>query len=432
VILAVHYVSEIGYLAMYPLFATEAVPNLKGQIWAILTMRAGYDLLPFYVVVVALAPGMLELLRRRLWWVLGGVSLGLFTYGQWGNPWALAFPNQQAFLPILWQGLFVAGMLGGAALPWYDALARRVKVGLAALAVVAHLVLFVACYGPDFGLYLWLPMAFAKVPLTTGEALRYLTITLALLLVTTCSGGRRRTVGANGWGQARRHPGGGVRRAARPQQPARVRVPRLGRAGAGADHGRLPHRRARPTAARGGRAGGAVGVRVLAGNGRVEGEGAETRRAAGAPGLRAGVDRRAARLVRAAVPPGGGMMSLTVATLTIVTVANLEQKQLAKWYTSKRHSAPMSTRPYTSEDGQTHQRQPWDGGPLPGDDATPDWVEDPDDEVPDTDEADTDGLSDSAASAFGGPTYGDAADPLARTIANELGRPQDPSPAPPQ
>ena len=388
VILAVHYVSEIGYLAMYPLFATQAVPNLKGQIWAILTMRAGYDLLPFYVIVVALAPGMLELLRRKLGWVLAAVSLGLFTYGQWGNPWAVAFPNQQAFLPILWQALFVAGLLGGAALPWYDRLSFGAKLGLAVAMVASHLVLFVACYGPDFGTYLWLPMAFAKVPLTTGETLRYLTITLAILLVTDLLWRR----GTDGAGLD------GTRFAAFAERLGRNSLPVF------VFHVWVVQ----------------VLVRLTGGY-QITGLGRLALAAAGLGALWAfaylleiGEPKRAKRRTAPeplpAVPhptrallfrPVGGMMSLTIATLTIVAVANLEQKQLAKWYTSKRHHAPMATQPYASDDGHAHQRAPWDGGPLPGDDATPNWVEDPDDEEPDAEE--TDGTADPAAAAFGGP-----------------------------
>ena len=98
-------------------------------------------------------------------------------------------------------------------------------------------------------------------------------------------------------------------------------------------------------------------------------------------------------------------MSLTVGTLAVVSIANLEQKQLAKWYTSKRHHAPMYAHPYASKDGHLHERQPWDGGPLPGDDSTPEWVEDPDDEIPDPDGDEVGERFDPAGPAFGGPAY---------------------------
>ena len=387
VILLVHYVAEIGYLAMYPLFATQPVPNLRGQVWAILTMRAGYDLLPFYVIVVALAPAMLELLRRRLWWVLGAVSLGLFTWGQWGNPWALALPNQQAFLPVLWQALFVAGLLGGAALPWYDALGRGAKIGLAVAAVAADAVLFVACYGPDFGAYLWLPMAFAKVPLTTGEALRYLTITLAILFVTDLAwrpllDGSRLAAFAERLG-----------RNSLPVFVFHVWVVQLLVRTVNGFHvdglGRLLL--------------GTGGLALLWAFACLLESGEPKRKGAKAP---ARPDPKPAGLgVRAwLLRPVGGIMSLTVATLVAVYVANLEQRHLSKYYAAKRqHNASAAVaEPYETGDGHTYQRPPWDGGPLPGD-AQPNWVEDPDDDVEDEEE-ETDALIDPAAPAFGGPT----------------------------
>jgi hypothetical protein len=187
VILAVHYLAEIGYLAMYPLFGGVALTkHLPAEMWSIVTLRAGYDLLPFYVVMVALAPGMLELVRRGLWWVLAVASIGVFAWAH-SDPRVIhytSFPNQQAFFVVLWQALFVAGLLGGAALPYYDRLSTRVKVGLALAAWTAQIAMFVACYGRDFGLQSLLTVTFAKVPLNAGEAFRYLTLMLAIMFTT--------------------------------------------------------------------------------------------------------------------------------------------------------------------------------------------------------------------------------------------------------
>lgn len=181
VILGVHYVAEIGFLLMWPMFGGVAFRPLWAPIWQILTFRHGYDLLPFYVVMVALAPGMLELMRRRRWWVMALGSLAVFYVSHHYRSWTVRLPIQQAFFPSLWQVIFVAGMLGGLALPQYDRLSRRAKAGVFATAVAAHVVLFVAYYGPNFGWRLYLPMAFQKVPLTTGEVLRYLTLIAALM-----------------------------------------------------------------------------------------------------------------------------------------------------------------------------------------------------------------------------------------------------------
>jgi hypothetical protein len=189
VILAVHYVAEIGFLLMWPLFGGVGFRHVGVAIWDVLTFRAGYDLLPLYVVMIALAPGMLELLRRKLWWVLAAGSVGLFVAAHgtplWNPLWnQFKLPIQHDFFPILWQVIFVTGLLGAEVLPAYDRLTRGRKVALAAALWAAHAVLFVAYYGPNFGLHLWLPLTFHKVPLTAGEALRYLTL-IAAIIVTT-------------------------------------------------------------------------------------------------------------------------------------------------------------------------------------------------------------------------------------------------------
>lgn len=185
VILAVHYVAEIGFLVMWPVFGGVAFRRLHAPLWDILTFRAGYDLLPFYVVMVALAPGMLELMRRKLWWVLGAVSVGLFAAAHTWNLWDhFKLPIQHDFFPVLWQLIFVVGVLGAQALPAFDRLATSRKVAVAAGLWAAQFALFAACYGKDFGLQWWLPLTFAKVPLTFGEALRYLTLIAAIMATT--------------------------------------------------------------------------------------------------------------------------------------------------------------------------------------------------------------------------------------------------------
>ena len=48
----------------------------------------------------------------------------MFTFGQY-YPYALSLPIQQNFMVVLWQMIFVMGMLAGAALPKWDALTIR-------------------------------------------------------------------------------------------------------------------------------------------------------------------------------------------------------------------------------------------------------------------------------------------------------------------
>ncbi|MDB5294660.1 MAG: hypothetical protein JWO31_643, partial [Phycisphaerales bacterium] len=410
VILLVHYVAEIGYLVMYPLFATMAVPNLRGQIWAILTMRSGYDLLPFYVVVVALAPGMLEVVRRGYGWALGLTSVLLFTWGQWDNPWSVALPNQQAFLPILWQSIFVAGLLGGAVMPAYDRLSRQLKVGLAVAAALAHVVLFIACYGPDFGLRLWLPMAFSKVPLTTGEALRYLTLTLAILFATDL-----------------------VWRPVLDGNPLTRFAERLGRNSLAVFVFHVWVVQLMVRAANGFEVGfsgrlvlSAAGLTALwvfaglveAGNPKKTGRDKSAKAKPGGRVPVGGVLTSADRPAAAARWPGGrgllayrvgGMASLTVATLVAVLVSHVEQRKFGRKWVAGRHRPPVAQRPFeTTLGGHTFIRAPWDGGPLPSE-MGEDLVEDPEDDTPD--DPDGDGVpgvtTEPAAPAFGG-SPGDA------------------------
>jgi hypothetical protein len=185
VILAVHYIAEVGFLVMWPLFGGVPFKRIGTPILDILLFRAGYDLLPFYVVMVALAPLMLELVRRGLWWALALASMELFFWAHMTGAWhTYALPIQHDFFPILWQVIFVAGVIAGEFLPKYDRLSVRPKVYTMIGLWLAQIVLFIAYYGPNFDLRLWLPLEFAKVPLTTGETLRYLTLILAIMATT--------------------------------------------------------------------------------------------------------------------------------------------------------------------------------------------------------------------------------------------------------
>jgi hypothetical protein len=179
VILLVHFTAEVGFLSMWPMFAGVHFRYAWQPVWGIVTLRGGYDLLPFYVVMVAMAPAMLELMRRGLWWILAAVSLGLFYYAHYSGCWATnSLPFQHDFYPILWQVIFVAGVLCGDILPKYDKLRLATKLILLLLFATAHIVLFLAYYGPNFGIAIhqYVPLEFKKVPLTDGEALRYLTL----------------------------------------------------------------------------------------------------------------------------------------------------------------------------------------------------------------------------------------------------------------
>ncbi len=184
-ILGVHFAASISFVALDLIRGMRAdAPPLWNLIRDVLFLREGGDLLLLYVIVVAFSPLMLELLQRRLWWVLASISLVLFAVGQ-KYPWALSSPIHQNFPVLRWQLIFTAGALFGAVLPAYTALSRKTKFALAAAAWSISILLWAADFRSDFG---WphpqLPLVFAKVPLSIGEALRYFGLIFAVIFTT--------------------------------------------------------------------------------------------------------------------------------------------------------------------------------------------------------------------------------------------------------
>jgi hypothetical protein len=184
-VLLVQYISTFGFIIVDSLRGQTAPFAFWPMVRDILMLREGGDLLPFYVMMIALSPIILEALRYRFAWIgVAALSIALFVWGQW-HPFFLAIAAQQYFPPILWQVIFIGGVLAGAALPKYDALPKRAKM-LALLIVVAiFAVLFDSEFSSCFGLPpLDLHLTFSKVPLSGGEVLRYFSLTLAIFMST--------------------------------------------------------------------------------------------------------------------------------------------------------------------------------------------------------------------------------------------------------
>jgi hypothetical protein len=177
-VLAVHYLAEMSYLLLCPLRGERL--DLLQTFKSIVLLRQGYDLLPFYVIMLALCPLLLELIRRGLWWIAAVASLGAFAIGS-RNPWAIALTINHTFLPMLWQIVFIWGLLGGAMLPRFDQLTRQRKFQVAAVVWISMLLLVIV---RKHWLGVFLPIAFEKVPLSLAEALRYVLCTLAIILAT--------------------------------------------------------------------------------------------------------------------------------------------------------------------------------------------------------------------------------------------------------
>jgi hypothetical protein len=142
-------------------------------------------LLPFYVIMIALSPFIMQALRMRFGWLLVlASSVSIFTWGLW-HPWALAPAQHLRFPPVLWQAPFVLGMLFGFAWPKYSQWAAKWKILIATATWLLCAALFIMEWG-----YLWnmqqfsFGTAFVRVPLSTPEGLRYVSLIFAVITTT--------------------------------------------------------------------------------------------------------------------------------------------------------------------------------------------------------------------------------------------------------
>jgi hypothetical protein len=186
------YILLVNYLCAMVLIMMEILRGLRGNfvnpmvlLRDIFLLREGGDLLPFYVMMIAISPFLLEAVRRRQGWLWVFVgSIALFIWGLW-HPWALAPAQHLNFPPVLWQVIFVTGLLLGFAWPNYNALTAKWKIAMASVAWLVASVLFVMEYSYQWGMpELSFNVAFTKVPLSTPEALRYLSIILGIIITT--------------------------------------------------------------------------------------------------------------------------------------------------------------------------------------------------------------------------------------------------------
>jgi hypothetical protein len=185
-ILGVSYISGMLWISMEILRGDRGNFNDPlALLRDLFLLREGGDLLPFYVLMIAISPIILQALRKKWGWLCVLVaSLSLFTWGLW-HPWAFAPAEHLRFPPVLWQATFILGLLFGFGFPRYNALAKSWKVSMAAFSWLIAGVLFVMEYS-----YLWgMPQlafgtAFTRVPLNTFEGLRYLSIIFGVITTT--------------------------------------------------------------------------------------------------------------------------------------------------------------------------------------------------------------------------------------------------------
>jgi len=186
------YILFINYISGMVLISIDLLQNGMGSFTHILSrlrdlffLREGGDLLPFYVLMIAVSPIVMQALRFKWGWL--GVmisSISLFVWGLW-HPWAFSPAQPQLFPPVLWQAIFMLGLLLGFAWPKYNALSFAWKAWLASVCWLITGILFVMEYGYQWDMK-WLSFgtAFTKVPLSTPETLRYLSIIFAIITTT--------------------------------------------------------------------------------------------------------------------------------------------------------------------------------------------------------------------------------------------------------
>ncbi len=182
-LLLVHYAASLSFVLVSPLREYYGpFPSTAGLVLDVLLLRQGNDLLLFYVVMVALCPLLLELLRGgRTTVLLVGVCVIAFALGS-AYPDALTLSIQHNFPVVTWQALFVAGMIVGKYLPGYDALSRRRRIATTAGSSLALLVLSALAFGGECGWgFMDSAWLFSKSPLSALEALRYLLWILTLM-----------------------------------------------------------------------------------------------------------------------------------------------------------------------------------------------------------------------------------------------------------
>lgn len=163
-------VALVGLLTLVPGAATEALVVSRGAdtyshdgvlatLWAVVTLEAGpwqFNIMSFFVTVLVLSPPLLWLLARGWWPAVLALSWGAYLGGRAWPVEVLPSQSEQAFPLLVWQLLFVHGLLLG----WYrDRLAaatrgrgRWIAGGVLALAAVS---LWASVRGPGLSWDQW-------------------------------------------------------------------------------------------------------------------------------------------------------------------------------------------------------------------------------------------------------------------------------------
>lgn len=123
------YLLAIGFTCLYAFMATilpqdsfrnqPMIPEFGEFVWRTLTLQFGYgwaDFLSRYAVLMALAPAVLFLVAKKLWWLVGIISIVIWaTLGQ-----------TFASTITAWQLVFTGGIIIGYYLPRIEATIREI------------------------------------------------------------------------------------------------------------------------------------------------------------------------------------------------------------------------------------------------------------------------------------------------------------------
>lgn len=177
-VLGVHYFASILTLILIPIHG-QPVYDVGKMITDVLTFHAGYDLLLFYVFMLAVSPVLIEVTRRFGAIAMLAVSLGVFFW-RYDNPYLSLWAIERDFPLIRWQLIFVIGLVMGAKLKAFDALPAGRKWELFGVAVFAALGIDTLSAYERAGVFVlpwWLTVT--KLPLSILEVARYCSLAIA-------------------------------------------------------------------------------------------------------------------------------------------------------------------------------------------------------------------------------------------------------------
>ena len=179
VVLLVHYFASILSLVMIPIHG-QPLENVPKMLWDILLFYSGYDLLLFYVFMLAVSPLLIEITRRAGVLVMLAISCGFFLY-RYDNPYLGLWSIENHFPLLRWQLIFVIGLLMGVWLPKFDSATVKQKYALLAGSfATAMMIGLLSSLERHQGVVLPWYLTVSKFPLSPLEVVRYVALALAL------------------------------------------------------------------------------------------------------------------------------------------------------------------------------------------------------------------------------------------------------------